>query len=112
MKGPPAAAAPRVPKGPKRLCLGGHPQLHAVTSDMISSQAQLPRGLGGCGLRNSVRISPSAYWAGRADCLPSLAQRFPTVGAKMALQPSMMELQAAAGEGRQSKEEEEKEEDE
>ena len=55
--------------------------LHDVSHDSCMRQAKLPMRLGGCGLRDSRRTSPAAYWASWADTLPILVQRFPAVGA-------------------------------
>ena len=41
--------------------------------------ASLPLSLGGLGLRNAVRTSPSAYWASWSDSLPMIKARHPEV---------------------------------
>ena len=53
--------------------------------------------LGGCGLRDSMRTRPAAYWASWADTLPILMQRFPTIGANMVAQ--LMQLAAQGDDG-------------
>ena len=50
--------------------------VHKVSYQMVVSQAQLPIRLAGCGLRNSVRTAPAAYWASWADALPGIVSRF------------------------------------
>ena len=55
-------------------------QLHGVGHTTCVKQAKLPLGLGGCGLRDSVRTSSAAYWASWADALPGLLDRFPAQG--------------------------------
>ena len=54
--------------------------LHGVTDDVWARQAKMPVRMGGCGLRDSIRTAPAAYWASWADCLRSLHERCPQLG--------------------------------
>ena len=56
---------------------------HGVGRRVWLRQARLPLRLGGCGLRDSARTSPAAYWASVADCLPVLHGRYPQAAAAM-----------------------------
>ena len=59
--------------------LMGYQSLDDIPADALA-QMRLPPRLGGLGLRDSSRLSPAAYWASWADCLPVLVQRFPAFG--------------------------------
>ena len=54
--------------------------LHGVSFQLAMQQATLPLRLAGCGLRNSVRTSPAAYWASWADSIGVIQSRFPLIG--------------------------------
>ena len=54
--------------------------LHGINFEIWVQQARLPLRLGGCGLRDSRRISPAAYWASWADSIQDIVRRFPAVG--------------------------------
>lgn len=54
--------------------------LHGVEYNTWVRQARLPLRLSGCGLRDSARVSPAAYWASWADCLQDIVERYPTSG--------------------------------
>ena len=51
--------------------------------DACLRQARLPFREGGLGLRDSLAISPAAYWASWADTLPGLHARYPAVAANV-----------------------------
>ena len=53
---------------------------HELAFDMWTRQAQLPQRFGGCGLRNSCRISSIAFWTSWMDSLPIITERFPDIG--------------------------------
>jgi hypothetical protein len=55
-------------------------QLHGLEFDTWVRQARLPLRLAGCGLRDSCRVSFSAYWASWADCVQDLVRRYPATG--------------------------------
>ena len=59
--------------------------LHQVTHQACMKQATLPHRLAGCGLRDSARTSPAAYWASWADSISVLQSRFPAIGARKTL---------------------------
>ena len=61
-------------------------ELHKVSLVSCQRQAKLPMRLGGCGLRDSKRAAPAAYWAIWADTLPMLVQRHLDVGARLVAQ--------------------------
>ena len=46
-------------------------------------QAKLPLRLGGCGLRDSHRTAPAAYWASWADSISVICTRFPFLGPRI-----------------------------
>ena len=60
--------------------------LQRVSRSSCQRQAKLPMRLGGCGLRDSARVAPAAYWASWADTLPVLIARYPDIGARMVAQ--------------------------
>ena len=62
--------------------------VHKVSYQMVVSQAQLPVRHAGCGLGNSVRTAPAAYWASWADALPGIVARFPAAAGNMLMQLS------------------------
>ena len=45
--------------------------------------AELPLRLGGLGLRSAVRTAPSAFLASWADCMPTLAKRYPQAARRL-----------------------------
>ena len=58
-------------------------QLHNVSYECFLTQARLPHRLAGCGLRDSLRTSPAAYWASWADTLSVLQGRFPAIAGRI-----------------------------
>ena len=50
--------------------------LNRVPYTCCRRQAKLPMRYGGLGLRDSLRVSPAAYWASWGDSLPILMHRF------------------------------------
>ena len=54
--------------------------LHGLSEEIWARQAKMPVRMGGCGLRDSVRTAPAAYWASWADCLHSLHEQCPRFG--------------------------------
>ena len=60
--------------------------LNRVPYTCCRRQAKLPMRYGGLGLRDSLRVSPAAYWASWGDSLPILMRRFPAIGAQMVAQ--------------------------
>ena len=54
--------------------------LHGLSEEVWARRAKMPVRMGGCGLRDSVRTAPAAYWASWADCLHSLHERCPRLG--------------------------------
>ena len=64
-----------------RLLLGG---LSGETQKHVAQRiATLPMRLGGLGFLSASRMSHAAYWASWADSLQMIAQRLPTVAAKV-----------------------------
>ena len=61
----------------------GHDSAEGMSAE-VWRQARLPPRHGGFGIRDSARISPAAYWASFADCIPQLIQRFPQFGSLLA----------------------------
>ena len=58
-------------------------QLHGLPEQVWARQARMPIRMGGCGLRDSARTAPAAYWASWADCLSSLKGRFPLLAQRL-----------------------------
>jgi hypothetical protein len=52
---------------------------HGIARNTWVRQARLPLRYGGCGLRDSRRISPAAYWSSWADSISVLHARFPNL---------------------------------
>ena len=60
-------------------CLARIPGRSSEWDITTQEVASLPLSLGGLGLRNAVRTSPSAYWASWSDSLPMIKARHPEV---------------------------------
>ena len=58
-------------------------RLQRIDLNSWTFQAKFPLRLGGCGLRDSVRISHAAYWASWADALPVIIARFPIISVRI-----------------------------
>ena len=54
-------------------------QIEAAQTDTVRSIVSLPLVLGGLGFRSAERVRSSAYWASRADCIPTIDARHPAV---------------------------------
>ena len=57
--------------------------LYGFESSTCEYQTRLPMRYAGCGLRDSVRTSPAAYWGSWADALHGINRRFPTIGRRI-----------------------------
>ena len=69
--------------------------LHKVSYSCFIKQVGLPQRLAGCGLRNSLRSSPAAYWASWGDSLAVIHERYPGISSRMLAALDAMEVQEA-----------------
>ena len=58
-------------------------RFHLIDFSSCAYQSKMPLRFGGCGLRDSNRIAPAAYWASFADVIPIIHERFPVIGDKI-----------------------------